>query len=843
MRHLVRVLISCGLLCVFLPAFSALADSSQTRQPRSEEDLRRWLENMVWHHRYSVDEVSEVTGLDAGEVRRRLDQWSISSETRPPRRTDKLFVLPYPGGRHPRIGFLDGAIDPQRETKLSVFAPWDQESYAVLDVPEAIWSNLGLTYLAHTHIDTVWSKQRVDLEQLEWTSLPDGSYEMVRRLPNGIEFGIKVIPLASNLRMKMWLHNGTDEPLSDLRVQNCVMLKGMKGFTQQSNANKSFENGYAIAHAPDRTRWVISAWDPVHRAWGNDRCPCLHSDPKFPDCPPGETRWLRGWFSFYQGEDIQQELQRIEQAGWRTHPLHHVTGNLVGKVVDADSGNLLPCRLYVQNLQTDEWAFASSTAVAGEAVVYDKRHRNTHSIERHTSLSADGFQFQLPAGRYRLRAEHGKEYLPEEQQLELGETRQQVTLKLKRIVNMAERGWFSGDTHVHRSMSELPTAMLAEDLNVALPLNYWVRDSREIPAGGDVTYQPLPNYVDKTHVIYPINTEYEIFTVDGRPHTQGAVFVLGHREPLQLVTPPVRPVAEAARQQGALLDLDKHSWNWSLMIVPIMDVDLFELSNNHHWRSEFGFPAWTRDNAPPSWPGIEMDSDGFTERGWTEFGLRTYYALLNCGFRLRVSAGTASGVHPVPLGYSRVYAHTGAEFSYRRWMEQLDRGHSFVTQGPLLDVRFNDELPGITWQYDTPTQPIRITGSIYSATELESIEIVRSGELISLLPLATTGRNESGYVYPLDAQVQTEGSGWLAVRCFAKPPNDAPDGKVVFAHTNPVFIDVPNYPLKPRREEVEYFVQRMESEIERNQGILSAEGLTEYEQALQIYERLLRLAE
>jgi hypothetical protein len=33
-------------------------------------------------------------------------------------------VLPYPGGRHPRVGFLDGAIDPQRGTKASVFAPW-----------------------------------------------------------------------------------------------------------------------------------------------------------------------------------------------------------------------------------------------------------------------------------------------------------------------------------------------------------------------------------------------------------------------------------------------------------------------------------------------------------------------------------------------------------------------------------------------------------------------------------------------------------------------------------------------------------------------------------------------
>ena len=37
---------------------------------------------------------------------------------------EPLLVLPYPGGRHPRIGFRDGMIRPQRETKASVFAPW-----------------------------------------------------------------------------------------------------------------------------------------------------------------------------------------------------------------------------------------------------------------------------------------------------------------------------------------------------------------------------------------------------------------------------------------------------------------------------------------------------------------------------------------------------------------------------------------------------------------------------------------------------------------------------------------------------------------------------------------------
>jgi hypothetical protein len=111
--------------------------------------------------------------------------------------------------------------------------------------------------------------------------------------------------------MKMWLTNGTERRLSDLRVQNCVMLKGAKGFEQQTNDNKLFRDEYVACHSPNRQRWIITAWTPSDRPWANERCPCLHSDPRFPDCEPGETKHLRGWLSFYEGKEIEKEIDRI----------------------------------------------------------------------------------------------------------------------------------------------------------------------------------------------------------------------------------------------------------------------------------------------------------------------------------------------------------------------------------------------------------------------------------------------------------------------------------------------------------------------------------------------------
>jgi len=287
-----RGLVEAVLLVLTLLVSSALAGEGQLRSAKSDDELKAWLENMVWHHRYSLSEIEQVTGLDETQIATRLKEFNISDSTRPKKPDDRLLMLPYPGGRHPRIGFLDGAIEPQRETKLTVFCPWDDHSYVVMDVPEAIWSNLGLTYLAHTHVKTIWDLQGTQLEQLEWERLSDGSFRMQRRLPNGIEFATIAKSMKDHIQMTMWLRNGTDQPLSDLRVQNCVMLKGAEGFDQQTNDNKQFIDGYAVASSADGTRWIISGWDPIHRAWGNAPCPCLHSDPKFPDCAPGETQTL-----------------------------------------------------------------------------------------------------------------------------------------------------------------------------------------------------------------------------------------------------------------------------------------------------------------------------------------------------------------------------------------------------------------------------------------------------------------------------------------------------------------------------------------------------------------------
>jgi peptidoglycan/xylan/chitin deacetylase (PgdA/CDA1 family) len=281
------------------------------RLPANRRETRYWV-SVMQRHGYSPWEMRMATGLELSQ----LD----SLGRRPPLSTGALELLPYPGGRHPRIGFRDGAIRPQRETKASVFLPWDPQSYVVIDVPEAIWHNIPggreLLYLAHTHVPTTWDRQQITLPPLEWERHRGGVLEVERVLPNQVAFGARLTPSAEAIRMELWIRNGSSQALTGLRVQNCVMLRNARGFNQQSTGHHHVHGPFVAAANAGLDRWIIVAWDHDQRAWGNSYCPCMHSDPQFPDCPPGETRRVRGWLSFYQGEDLQAELQRIRQSRW-----------------------------------------------------------------------------------------------------------------------------------------------------------------------------------------------------------------------------------------------------------------------------------------------------------------------------------------------------------------------------------------------------------------------------------------------------------------------------------------------------------------------------------------------
>jgi hypothetical protein len=238
-------------------------------------DLGYWEKNMSAHG-YTAQEAELVTGRSAfGRQGPVPAQWQ---------------VLPYPGGRPVRIGFREGAINPLRGTKASVFLPTG--GYAVIDLPEAIFSGQELLFLAHTHVPTIWNDRNVIIENSDWDRRPDGGLSSRWTLPNGVSFGAEMNPGDREVAMKLWLRNGTDRPLSKLRTQICLLLKEARGLNVQTNDNKSF--GTTVAEVRGTNGPLRIEWERCGRTWGNAACPCMHSDPILPDCAPGETVQVRG---------------------------------------------------------------------------------------------------------------------------------------------------------------------------------------------------------------------------------------------------------------------------------------------------------------------------------------------------------------------------------------------------------------------------------------------------------------------------------------------------------------------------------------------------------------------
>ncbi len=506
-----------------------------------------------------------------------------------------------------------------------------------------------------------------------------------------------------------------------------------------------------------------------------------------------------------------------------------------GQVTDAATGQLLPSRLYIQD-EAGAWFFPRSASSAGSAIRYERRNGgNPKSIEMHTTLSAHPFRVELKPGRYTLTAEHGKEFRPESREIMVSNAIPRINLPLRRWVNMNAQGWYSGDTHNHRNPAELPNVMLAEDLNIGLPMVDWTTASTVSPAAstqgfrGD--YGDGPIALDATHAWSPRNTEYEIFRTGNTNHTLGALLIVNHRTRFEQPAVPVKAIVEQARREGALLDLEKHNWPWSVALVPIAGIDLFELGNNHHWQTEYAVRTWAVP--APSWMGLSGTGTD-NERDWTLYGFQTYYALLNCGFNLRPAAGTANGVHPVPLGFSRVYVHLDEPFSFSAWMRGLSAGRSFVTTGPMIFAQADGKLAGETFR---EKRSYALECKIVSEEPLETIDMIVNGAVAQGFEPQNARAGGTAFENVVSTRFTPWGSSWVSWRCFEKRPG----GRFRFAHTAPWHFEIAGEPLRPRWDEINWLTTRVREEIARSQGIAPPELIQEYEEALKKYEEIGRI--
>lgn len=389
--------------------------------------------------------------------------------------------------------------------------------------------------------------------------------------------------------------------------------------------------------------------------------------------------------------------------------------------------------------------------------------------ERHF-LAEGGFSTDVPPGVYRLRIERGMEWVPWESEVHIEEDGgKSLEVVLERWIDLNASGWYSGDMHIHRAPGETAIAQQAEELNFAANTNSW---------NGKDTYVdariPLP--VSPFMVVAPGRMEAVLTQeIERLGDGWGAAMFVGVYQPVD-VPGPYYPLTAAlckeARHRGAFIDFEKPVWRDTPVCAALGLVDSIGIVHNHfHPRGFLGLRIIEKAIVPP--PKIAM-----TPRECALYSLDLYYHLLNCGLKIPVSGGSASGVMPSPVGFNRTYVLLEEPFTAESWLEGLRAGRSFATNGPVLLLALEGIRPGAEVELGASRKRLRVRCSAQSRTPtLERVEIVHNGKVIAS-KTGTGGLDE----IVLDEEVEL-GPGWIAARCFEEMTETQ-----IFAATSPVYL-------------------------------------------------------
>jgi len=369
------------------------------------------------------------------------------------------------------------------------------------------------------------------------------------------------------------------------------------------------------------------------------------------------------------------------------------------------------------------------------------------------------YQSSLPVGEYRIIIARGPEYpvlaqrftIEAEQLLSLNKT-------LRPWLDMAAKGWYAGDTHIHYQRADreehqdLQTIMQAEHLSVANLL--------QMDDIGTVGFKQYNWGADAYH-------NDALFALV--PGQEGPRSNRGHTMHLNIKSPSHHPERyyyyhekfAATRRQGGV-------------------------TGYAHVRKQHGFGAAM---------GLALDVpfelvDVVEVLQFGQIDLSIWFDFLNLGYRLTPVAGTdftplAAGNLP---GNERNYVHVGKDYSVQAWFDGLKAGRTFATNGPMLEFSANNQNMG-------GTVVIGKGGSVEINAKallnpdigmLNKLTLYQQGEVI-----ATATPVQDSQQIKLTHNFDAEQGGWVVVKAegLLKTTNTESPQKL-FAVSAPIYISV-----------------------------------------------------
>jgi hypothetical protein len=379
--------------------------------------------------------------------------------------------------------------------------------------------------------------------------------------------------------------------------------------------------------------------------------------------------------------------------------------------------------------------------------VYEDRPSIPYWKEPMIYQTSGDFLIDLPAGRYRIGASHGMEYVPVAEEFGVsGVGEMERTLLFKRWVDLPARGWWSGDVHVHHPSAEpaqreyLIQYALAEDVHVVNLLEMGDHAGTEFAQAG--------------------------FGKKFRVQRGDFALVSGQEDPRSTF--------------GHIIGLNLQAMVRDTTTYDFYDVTFRGIHAQKDALVGFAHFAWNGCDLPRGFPWFVTTGEiDFIEV--LQFGMvnRLDYAeYLNLGFRLTAAAGSDTPWGST-IGEVRTYVHTGDKFDVDNWFRNFKAGHTFVSNGPALEFTVDGELPGAELNR-SPGARVRIRARALGQARIGLPAVLQvSGPAGVVREVkGNEGQTELGF----ETEHVVETSQWLMASVVC-------DNNAV-AHTTPIYVVV-----------------------------------------------------
>src|SRR5581483_2921834 len=244
---------------------------------------------------------------------------------------------------------------------------------------------------------------------------------------------------------------------------------------------------------------------------------------------PGKAASLEAEISGAAESGFSTTLESDLASGYFLRDIARVPGSYVRRLVVKSGGASLTAdvtmdvrplaKMHVKLVDESDAAAAARIYVTGsDGLAYAPEG----AISRIAAMPGDyyfyargEFDLELPVGRTELEATQGLEYALAHHELELRPAPDNIaTLVLKRWENMAKKGWFSGDAHIHANYTgrdhqiitpaDIFLQVTGEDLNNA---NLMVANSYDDYIHDEKFFEGKPNHLSKPNNILYWNEE------------------------------------------------------------------------------------------------------------------------------------------------------------------------------------------------------------------------------------------------------------------------------------------------------------------------------------------------